>query len=636
MVKVFGAGTIRPYMDSKYLLTLVLIVFPGYLSAANICYFSLNNEKEFVEAEKMTKQLNKVSSKKISVFEYQTEGGNPEESFKKMLESRQNCDGLVISGHHTGSFGGKRAQGELGIDFLERMSCEPRYQKFFSHIKGVWLQGCRTLGQKIVGDEMNQENRADFHRERVGAVLEADHLEQGFAQLEMEFSDTLDQDNPLSSRYLRVFPRATVFGWTKTAPGERVGSELSLPYHLAHMGRLSDDRKKYFEDPSGQMAEETALHYANTFLLFFDRDRLLPAPCSDLYERMAMDAWFFHGQAKKDADGNPLPLSFMNPDLQAYSTMESRGNPLLGLAKELGCNLEREGLAYDELVGILDTILQDERLIGYNFNDLLGAIKKYEEAGGKEWRQLQGYLQDSAFLKNFIGKKLWDPTVGTLRKIDYYAAARSLGLVSAEEQIKIERAIKDSTFKVLTGAIGEQDYEQIDYIFTLVDSLGKHGMINTDEYVKLVRDSKNKYIVERIADIFGYSRQPVEGLGKVFNSVIDSSRIDSDSLAKIANIIEYYPHGSIDGADKILERIVDSNKVDNYALLGVAYAIGNSSHGPMKGGGRILEKVILSNMMDEHTLKLIAEMLIQNAKTHPIEEEERVWKAMKKWGVEKN
>ena len=412
-----------------------LLLWSGIARAANICYFSLNNEKEFHESAKLVKKLNKVSPEKIQVFEYQTEGDNPEESFGKMLDSGQRCDGLVLSGHHTGSFGGKRAQGSLGIDFLEKMSCDPRHKDFFSNIKSLWLQGCRTLGQRIVGDERDS---ADFHRERVGEVLEEDHLDQGFAQLEMEFSDTLDQENPLSSRYLRAFPRASVFGWTRTAPGERAGSQLSLLYHLAHMGRLTDDRKNYFENPSKKLRDETALHYANVFLLLFNRDMLGPA-CSRYYEELAADAWLFHGQAKKDAEGNPLPLSFANPDLQAYPSLDTSGNPLLKLAKELDCGLKDDGMSFGELTGILDKILQDENLIGYNFNGLVEVVKKYQERGGADWKRLQSYLKNSEVLAKFIGKKLRSPSVGTLRKIDYYALYRSLGMPEEAIQEAIEK-----------------------------------------------------------------------------------------------------------------------------------------------------------------------------------------------------
>ena len=33
---------------------------------------------------------------------------------------------------------------------MEKLSCNPKYKAFFENIKAVWLQGCRTLGQKVV------------------------------------------------------------------------------------------------------------------------------------------------------------------------------------------------------------------------------------------------------------------------------------------------------------------------------------------------------------------------------------------------------------------------------------------------------------------------------------------------------
>jgi hypothetical protein len=214
----------------------------------HICYFSLNNEKEFLEMEKFTEKLNRKSDYKISVSEHLTEENrNPEEAFEQMVKSTH-CDGLVISGHHTGAFGGDRAYGSLGINFLENLSCKEEYKKWFNSIHSLWLQGCRTLGVGKIESFLDEipEFDPDHHTQRVGQVLEEDNLEQRLAELNMEFSATLDQDNPLSSRYLRTFSRAKVFGWTKTAPGIRAKSEYSIPFHIAHISKLleKEDAKK--------------------------------------------------------------------------------------------------------------------------------------------------------------------------------------------------------------------------------------------------------------------------------------------------------------------------------------------------------------------------------------------------------
>ena len=590
---------------------LVIIFLPCSLWAANICYFSLNNEKEFEVTEKLMNKLNSVSTEKVSVREYQTKGGEPEESFHKMLESGAKCDGLVISGHHTGSFGGKRAQGTLGIDFLERMSCDPRYKNFFGNIKAVWLQGCRTLGQEIVG---NEEDSADFHRERVGEVLEEDHLEQGFAQLEMEFSDTLDRENPLSGRYLRVFPRATVFGWTRTAPGEKAGSQLSLLYHLAHMGRLTDDRQEYFEDPSTGLSEETALHYANTFRLLFERENILDPRCSEFYEQLAVDAWLFHGQAKTDDEGNPLPLSFQNPDIQAYTSLDATGNPLLNLAKELGCDLKKPDLSYKDLRGILERVLQDENLIGHNFNDLMEVVNRYEKKGGNEWEDLRRYLKNSRKLKNFIAKKLDSPAAGNLRKIDYYAFYHSLGIPEKLRE-NIEKNLLVSAFAELTREIASDDYNRRDYIQTLMQSLNKHEILRPEHYDKLIGESKNELILSFVAKSIGDSKHPIEGVNVLLKKIVASEKAGGNVLAGVARVIGNSQH-PIEGASEILKKIVASEKARDYVLGGVGDGIGNSKY-PIEGASEILKKIVVSEKARDYALEGITHG-IGNSK-YPIE-----------------
>ena len=170
---------------------LLFLIFPKVLIAEEpfrICYFSLNNEKEFTETKKFAAKLNKFSPRKIIVTEYQNPDNNLEtnKSFQAMIDGGAVCDGLVISGHHSGSFGGKRAKGQLELDFMENLACDPKYKAWFERINALWLQGCRTLGIGAIAseeDDDDDETSADFHTQRVGNVLEEDHLTQGFAEL---------------------------------------------------------------------------------------------------------------------------------------------------------------------------------------------------------------------------------------------------------------------------------------------------------------------------------------------------------------------------------------------------------------------------------------------------------------------
>ena len=72
-------------------------------SPLRVCYFSMNNMREFDELDKFNKRLSEKAGQKIVVKEYLTErNGSVEAAFKKLLESGETCDGIVFSGHHTG------------------------------------------------------------------------------------------------------------------------------------------------------------------------------------------------------------------------------------------------------------------------------------------------------------------------------------------------------------------------------------------------------------------------------------------------------------------------------------------------------------------------------------------------------
>ncbi len=346
-----------------YLLSFLIITPTISFAGSSICYFSLNNEKEFIEMEKFTKKLNTFSKEKITIKEFLKPDSDPENSFEEMVKSGQKCDGLVISGHHTGSFGGKNARGSLGIDFLEKLSCQDKYKEFFNNIKGLWLQGCRTLG---VGKIESYED-ADFHTLRVGEVLTEDDLEQSFADLNIEFSATLDQENPLSSRYLRVFPRASVFGWTKTAPGKNAHSEYSAPFHIANMAKVTDDRAHYFDNPiSGDISYESAVKYLDAINDIIGGKLSCPSnTClSDDQSKpeSAVEAWLRHGNSKKGWE-----YAFNNPDLNAYVPLFSTKDEFLKKAKELECFLKNTNDP-NKILKILDEIVKNEKLIGYTYN----------------------------------------------------------------------------------------------------------------------------------------------------------------------------------------------------------------------------------------------------------------------------
>ena len=435
----------------------------------HICYFSLNNEKEVTEMQKFTEKIKKHTHCSISVKEYLTQNNNPEESFKKMVESGVQCDGLVISGHHTGAFGGKRATGSLGIDFLEKLACDKKHSKWFKQIKALWLQGCRTLGTgDIVIDE--EEMSADYHTMRVGSILEEDHLEQSIADLNVEFSATLDQDNPLSTRYLRAFPGATVFGWTKVAPGEKAGSQYSIPFHMAHIARMINNQDAFPSDSpvKGTWTKESTLQYLNSMIGLLNGD----AKCQEL----AVSAWKEHGRVQNQA----TEYGFYNPDLNAYKSLTTTNDVILKKAHVYDCLFKNS--QGQKLLKVLDEILKDPILIRYTYNSLLERLKTLKEKDPNLYAQIIKKLRGHKVIQDFLSNKLSDNNLGLLRKIDYLAFYEE---IYGPTQ-KIIPAILQKASEAFS-TISSQTLDGLDYKRTLLGSLSKHGYLNNDQGLTLLK-----------------------------------------------------------------------------------------------------------------------------------------------------
>lgn len=436
----------------------------------NICYFSLNKSDEYEITKAFMNKLNANSAVKINVIEFQPDKKDvadkkdaiPNNAFKKMVESGQKCEGLVISGHHTGSYGGKRAHDKkrLEMDFMEQLSCNPKYADFFRNINAVWLEGCRTLGVGTIvpGQENNQRYDAAHHTTRVGAVLEEDQLGQSFAQLNNEFTATLDQDNPLSSRYLRLFPSAKLFGWTQTAPGEKANSQFSILFHIAHMSRIMDAQDQFpAQSPlSPTLTADSVARYVDGVLLALAKFGNEEKKC----EELTTSAWIAHGSKKRETDR----YAFDNADLAALTPLNSSGNEALQTMKGLECQLKEAGRTANlgKLKAVLDVVSARPELLPYAFNSLvdvrnqalkLASAEKTQEGKDKQMAVAQAILEKMRThptVTPFLEAKIKSPQVGVLRKIDFYKFYNAMtGQDVPEVRAEIEARILDELKKPL-------------------------------------------------------------------------------------------------------------------------------------------------------------------------------------------
>lgn len=446
---------------------------------ATICYFSLNNEKEFHEARIFFDKINANTGRRFTVQEFYNPNEilNPEESFKKLVASGQKCDGLVISGHHSNAFGGRRtnAKGTLSLDFLESLSCEPEYSDWFQDVKALWLQGCRTLGTNVSEDDdsalARQEIDPNFHSQRVGAVRAEDYLPQNYAQLNYEFSNTLDQDNPLSSRYLRMFQQATLFGWSGSAPDEKAKSELSLLFHFAHMAALQNQRPASFEGLLGGLSARQAFEFSEAADSVFRLHR------REQDENNAIQAWMAHA-AVSSKNITRIPGYDRPKNVNAFPYANSMRRPELLVAGQKGCVL-RKNLSPQQTRQTMDEILGDKKLLPLNFNDILKLHSKMRKTNNEQWQDLKGQLIQSANMKSFLEKKLNRKYLGIMRRMDYYTFYRDL---YASRLRFIEDYIKNEILYVLKTKVpeGENPEEVRKYKRDVISSAVRNKILDDD------------------------------------------------------------------------------------------------------------------------------------------------------------
>lgn len=476
----------------------LLLPFSAHAEKTRICYFSLNDEKEFQATDAFLKKVNNGAGTQIEVKEFLTQGGSPNKAFKEMVESGVQCDGLVISGHHTGNWGGHRAKGRLMLDAMEKLSCDPKYADWFRNIASVSLEGCRTLGVGEIEPDDQQAN-VDFHTNRVGQVVEADGLEQNFADLNMEFSNTLDQDNPLASRYLRLFPEATLFGWTKSAPGEKSKSYLSMLYHMAQMSRMMTGQFPEQSPMASALSAKSAAEYANAVLFTLKKFGNDQRGCEDV----KVDAWLAHGNVKSGGK-----YFFDNPDLRAYPSLASSGDHTLAEAREIEClikNSVRERNTQG-LMRALDTIASNQDYLRFSLNTLIDLKNELVAAKAPLAKTVLERMRAMPGIVNMLDSKMRSKQVGALKKIDYYRFYQDL---TGKSDKNLDRQVTADVVEVLSQPLPALDPQAenparsrnlaADFRATLFQSLVKNRIATPDFYEQLLQKAPEADVLKSMA-----------------------------------------------------------------------------------------------------------------------------------------
>ncbi|GEM_PF-3009089 len=366
-------------------------LFPPELlnkASANICFFSFNTGSEYYQLKRMVQRLNETSAAQIDVTEYQLLDEDPYDSFVALLESGKQCDGIVLSGHHTDEFYGERSGGDLEVEDLEELACNPKYASWFGNIKALWLQGCNTAHATFHNEEADEDERITGSPiAPMLARLDADEMEDSVEDMYDLLEENINWEN-MVNHYMRVFSGATVYGWSFKAPGEQAGAQKSIPYHIAQISRLVDKNPDYFQNPLQTRIPDTAARrYSEVLYAVLKRpNQAGGAFPSKLNENTFIQGWRDHGNYR-------YKFAFDNHDIEAFPALINSNNEVLRQLKGLTCLMQQLDDRLDDMsmLEVADYILRDRNLTNYN-SYLLWAMLRHSPEGSPEHQQLQKRL----------------------------------------------------------------------------------------------------------------------------------------------------------------------------------------------------------------------------------------------------
>ncbi|MGH8530995.1 MAG: hypothetical protein ACRETN_14310 [Nevskiales bacterium] len=373
-------------------------------AAAHLCFFSFNNPVEYQQFKRFIASIQPNTPIKLSVAEYIANDADVEDAFLAVLNSGVKCDGVVLSGHHTDEFYGDRSSGDMDFDFLEEQACNPRHAAWFSHVKALWLQGCNTVKTKMLNDEVDSDER--IHGSplpMMTGLIRVNDLEDGLEDARDLLEENLNDEN-LVNDYMRIFPTATVFGWSFMAPGEKAGSHYSMPYHVAQVSHVLNPAEEFFANPmKSEIPAASAQHYAAALYGMLTRPATAGAdPIPGMNEDSFILGWRRHGDFR-------FKWALDNPDLRGYHSLLNADNEINRQLKGLNCLLQAiddKRVNGESVASVADYALAQESLIPFTSYTLAALARN---SGGSLRARMQdnatlmGYLQRAAAAEGYRG-----------------------------------------------------------------------------------------------------------------------------------------------------------------------------------------------------------------------------------------
>ena len=377
------------------------------------CFFSLGNPEESKTFKEKYEGAENVEVKEF--YGADNRGKSVKERFKDMLKEGE-CDSLTISGHHTGYFTGDQSlhrdsdSQTLDLDFMEDLSCEEGCAGWFANVKSMFLMGCQTVKSD------RAHNKSPTADEEAIRIATEDQVEFGAIHTEVNqaYSSTLDQNNKLSHRYLRMFPNSSLYGWGGKAPtvcsyeDKSCKADESLPDFINLVNSLSEG--------GGQ---PTGIEDMVNFIGFMNNQETM---CRQDY---LSTQWVNHWRESK---AHRIPTACYLTEKSDFKNHQ-----------RLGCNLTRalkDGNKNDiknAVKGILDS---GPAGIKANFNRLISLIINKDNKGKDWYDDVVSKLKGNRKLRSTLVKDITGGNVGFTRKADYLYFYKEMGWEDNSQEIE--------------------------------------------------------------------------------------------------------------------------------------------------------------------------------------------------------
>jgi hypothetical protein len=453
-----------------------------------LCFFSMNSRRELRKVQQYVRTLNAAGGRAIEVREFLADGEPAETAFLRMVSSGTRCDGLVLSGHHTGRWGGARASRSLRLEFMESLSCDPRYASWFRAVQSVWLQGCRTLGaEEVIPARVGRargERSPDYHTWRVIVDIEGHMVGENMFALNRTFTQTVHARQ--ATRYRTLFPSATVQGWTYAAvsnnpvPGEpdygrrvpvhedRWNAEYSLPWQMAFAAESRLGYPVVGDDPvSPGTRDVDAETGAQALRATFEQMLSTAAPGSRKpIEPTAIAAWERLGRDSQNPSTRALPRWVGQPDQELDAARRDACTLLdapdaarkLSAATALASDARRLEFAFDKVWAYRQRVLQESQRSGDP-----RAIEAFDRALSSR----------SAWISQ-VRKAARTPETGILDRLDHYSYLRGVTDPAALEDLRelLRAQLRTELRQPVDAGEADQERRYQDYLARYARALG--------------------------------------------------------------------------------------------------------------------------------------------------------------------